>query len=763
MIPSPRFSRVLISAAVALSCAPASALAQVAERAAPEGLVSASVLAPVAAPAAAPSLAPALAPFAAAPSAAALPMPAPAPSAVPAVSAASAESEIVASAKTRAPGPAATAIAAEALAYAPAPAPRAAAPAPSSRRGVLSRLADAALGRAAWSSVFDGGRAPAKSAAPVLGGRTGVRELGPLTLPNGQAPDSAPSLPSPEREPGVSFQTYALPGAREVGGILEPARLTLSADPADPAALAAELRRVVDGDAARYGVAGSDLRLVHAKRVPGRAGLADTTYVVFRQTRDGLEVHGSALSFTLKTVGGRARIVAQAGRLFPNLDVDTSGSLSDEEVRARIARRTGLPPQDVADHFQFSGEKIIYSHGRWRHVKLYAAEGLPFMVAVDMSDGQVMAWDNRTGLRQSKPKGAAAQSAVTGKTVDHGPILPGAKIASVPLAFLNLTVGGKTYTTDKDGRFSAPGLTISPKGLTLKATLSGPFATVQDQQKKTLAVSVTLKSDGSAVQVVFNPDASLDDENALAQVSAFQKINLAYAFLKERGLTTDRMDQLPIPVRSNLDDECNAYYTPGSPSLNFFRSSANCVNSAYDTVADHEYGHYWDDMTGGITDAGLSEGWGDTLSMYLLNNPVVGEHFLKHPGPDGKDYIRDGRNTYKYNEYDEAHDQGQAWGGFTWKLRAAMIDKLGEAAGAALAEALVLPTMFAKAANIPEAVAQVLVNAMKSDGTLVFEKEIRAIAKLHGLPLPQAPRGRVARLASAAAQSLRRLGLFPEL
>ena len=156
-----------------------------------------------------------------------------------------------------------------------------------------------------------------------------------------------------------------------------------------------------------------------------------------------------------------------------------------------------------------------------------------------------------------------------------------------------------------------------------------------------------------------------------------------------------------------------------------------------DTVADHEYGHYWDDMTGGIMNGGLSEGWGDTLSMYLLNNPVIGEHFLKKARPDGTDYIRKGDNTYQYNEYDEVHAQGQAWQGFTWKLRASLMKELGDAAGAALAEALVLPTMFAKATTIPDAMAQVLVNAMKKDGTIMYEELIRATAKIHGITLPQ--------------------------
>ncbi|HWX10246.1 MAG TPA: hypothetical protein VNY33_09720, partial [Gaiellaceae bacterium] len=254
--------------------------------------------------------------------------------------------------------------------------------------------------------------------------------------------------------------------------------------------------------------------------------------------------------------------------------------------------------------------------------------------------------------------------------------------------------------------------------------------------------------------------ATLNDENAIAQVSAFQKVNLAYNFLKERKLTTDQMDKNAITVRTNVDDECNAYYTPGSPSLNFFKSSANCVNSAYDTVADHEYGHYWDDMTGGIMNGGLSEGWGDILSMYLLNNPIIGEHFLK-VARNGKDYIRHGENTYQYNEFDEVHDQGQAWQGFGWKLRKALMAKLGDEEGAAVAEALVLPTMFAKAATIPDAMAQVLVNAMKKDGTIQYEDLIRATAKIHGIVLPTNPgKGFVASMVDRFTAPLRKLKDF---
>jgi hypothetical protein len=148
-------------------------------------------------------------------------------------------------------------------------------------------------------------------------------------------------------------------------------------------------------------------------------------------------------------------------------------------------------------------------------------------------------------------------------------------------------------------------------------------------------------------------------------------------------------------------------------------------------------------MTGGIVNGGASEGWGDMLSMYSLNNPIIGVHFLKKPRPDADgnlvDYIRNGENHYQYNESDEVHQQGQAWMGFGWKLRKQFMSDLGDAAGAALAESLVLPVMFAKASNIPAIIAQVLLADMDANGNMPHEATIRATAALHGITLPSNP------------------------
>ena len=653
--------------------------------------------------------------------------------------AATAENAII----VRTPGAAATHIADEAAAYAELPSamtPSAqaakieAAPA----KGLAGRVLDTLLRRSAASISFDGAR---EKSAPIFGAMS-LKEQKPLTLPNGTLADEQPTIPSPDREPTTRVEAYGLPGARDVGGIFETSRKVLSADPANTTAVVDAVKAMIDADTARYGVPSSDLRLIHAQRFEGKGEQADTLFVYFRQTKAGLVVNGSALSFTIKMLDGRPTIVAQTGQIFPQIEANTETVLTDDQIMGKIAERTGMPASDVSTAFEFFEQKLIYSRGAWRNVKLYVADGLPFMVAVDVVTGLVFAWDNRTGLESFQapvaPNGGAAgvSGTVHGKTVDKGPILPGSVLTEIPLAFLEVKIAGKSYVTDKDGKFSSEAkIEAGPEGLTLDATLSGPYVRVEDASGKTLTIKVTIKPGDN--QIVFNPASGVADENTIAQVNAFKTVNRALNFLRERKLTNAKMDAVQLPVRSNIDDECNAYYTPGRPSENFFRSSKNCVNSAYDSVSQHETGHFWDDFTGGIVNGGLSEGWGDILSMFDLNNPIIGEHFLK-VARAGVDYIRHGENKYQYNEFDEVHDQGQAWGGFAWKLRKALIEKLGYDDGAAMAESLIMPTMFAKATTIPDAMAQVLVNATKKDGTILHEAEIRAAAQAHGVKLPQA-------------------------
>ncbi|MBI5240722.1 MAG: hypothetical protein HY926_09635 [Elusimicrobia bacterium] len=613
--------------------------------------------------------------------------------------------------------------------------------APVQRRSLLGRIGDAVRAKLGFGRVFDNS-VPAPGAVAGILPHSTPKELAGLVL------DQPPASPDPRKVSGIVIENFAVPGTRGLGGIFSAGHTVLKADAANEADIERALREMVDNDPARFGVPSSELKTIHVRRVPGVGHQTDTVYAYFRQTKDGIEMHGSALSFTIKVLKGRPVVMAAMARLYPNTPVDTAPRFPDDQLKDKAMARLGPLAQLFGLELQFIERKIIYSQDAWHTANLYKVVGLPAMVAVDVATGEAFAWDPRAGAVAQDTTGR-----VLGHTTVKGPTKPDSPLADRALPDLRVRLGGVNVFTDADGRFIAP---AGSEDSTFQAYLSGLWAQVSNSGADDLVLNGTLKP-GTDNTLTFNP-AGMTEE-AIAQVNGYLLTTLVHDWAKTRGLNDARLDKA-IAVNVNIDDECNAYYTPYAPSLNFFKSSENCVNSAYDTVVMHEYGHFIDDMLGGIVNGGLSEGWGDIFSMYILNNPIIGEGFLKKPR-NGVDYIRHGENTYQYSDSDEVHDQGQAWGGFAWKLRKSLMAKFGAAAGAALAESLVVPTILAKAADIPSAMAQVLLNDMDGSGVMPHEAEIRAAAAAHGVALPQKPGlvSMVRRAASWVTQGLAGAGV----
>jgi len=361
--------------------------------------------------------------------------------------------------------------------------------------------------------------------------------------------------------------------------------------------------------------------------------------------------------------------------------------------------------------------------GQWRAARLLLSKSKTLMAAVDINTGETFAWDPRHK--------AAPNSTAVGRGIADGPIEAG---VPSPLALAHVEIkysNGKTAYSDAEGKFTVEGEGDAPVTLTVK--LSGRYAVVQDQQSKDLTVTVTAKP-GEELRIVFNPEGK--DENSLAQVNGYVHTTAVHDFLAKNGISLAALDK-PMPVKTNIDDDCNAYYTPWSPSLNFFRSSSRCANSAYNDVSQHEYGHALDDAAHrGIPNGGLSEAIGDMLAMYITGQPIIGRGFIKGGNPD---YIRHGENTYQYRSRDEVHDQGQAGQGFAWKLRKSLIAALGELEGDAVARALILPAILASNRDIPAFINSVLLRDVNDQGVAPHFEHIKAAAAAHGIKVT-APR-----------------------
>ncbi len=190
----------------------------------------------------------------------------------------------------------------------------------------------------------------------------------------------------------------------------------------------------------------------------------------------------------------------------------------------------------------------------------------------------------------------------------------------------------------------------------------------------------------------------------------------------------------------NVGASCNATYSSGSNLMSFYRQSGTsgsaCVNTGYQTVVQHEWGHGLDNWYGGISQTdGLSEGWGDILGTFHSGQPRLGPNF-RYNGTD----VRSALNTRTYPAGGGVHQQGETWMGWAWDVRTNLIAKYGNTtAGATMAAEIIIPSIVADATNQPNAVREVFLlddtDGNLGNGTPHCRQLIAACTK-RNLPVP---------------------------
>lgn len=193
-----------------------------------------------------------------------------------------------------------------------------------------------------------------------------------------------------------------------------------------------------------------------------------------------------------------------------------------------------------------------------------------------------------------------------------------------------------------------------------------------------------------------------------------------------------------IGITVNRTSTCNAYYTANT--INFYQAGGGCANTAFSTIISHEWGHGLDDRYGGISQIdGLSEGWGDIISLYIVDSPILGSGF-QTSGVG----IRNGTNTTQYPcNGCSVHTAGQSWMGFAWKLRNRLETTYGSRATAiSISNNIVVSTVVADATNQQDAVFEVFVadddDGNLSNGTPNYDDLVWACEQ-HSLPYPGQP------------------------
>jgi hypothetical protein len=433
------------------------------------------------------------------------------------------------------------------------------------------------------------------------------------------------------------------------------------------------------------------------------------------QSIDGVPVHGTYLQLTVRGDGRESRVVGSSFSLYRGARVDTDATVNE-------AGAAGLARQSLS----LDGTAEIVS----QEMEVRDLDGtleLTWATALRGSHERsiVIASGPRAGeTRNVDERVFATTGNVSGFFVTGG--APGGNGVVTQAGLANVVVASASGAaqTDAAGNYAID----VPETDTLQASLNGRASSVVTDAGAPLTAAGAA---GPVLDLVLGSGAS--GEADLAQVTAYVFVDATRNFVEANGVSTDVLGE-PLATNTNIASTCNAFYSPFDRSINFFQSGGGCNNSATDSITAHEYGHFVDDALGGITDGGLSEGWGDLLSCFLLGVPEVGFDLL--PGQALRSCLND--YVFPPGGNDEVHNLGQAWAGFAFRAREGLIAKLGPVDGEALARALVLPSLPSNAGDILAAVREVFLrdddDGDLGNGTPNFDVLLPA-AQVHGVDI----------------------------
>lgn len=313
----------------------------------------------------------------------------------------------------------------------------------------------------------------------------------------------------------------------------------------------------------------------------------------------------------------------------------------------------------------------------------------------------------------------------------------GTETVRLPHLTVTLTKNGVPHVTatNAQGRYGFPGI---QGNVIVSATLAGPFCRIINDETPGAPVLSVHKSGQKQINLELLSPAN--NEFELAQIDAFKWVNTVHDYVK--GFAPQNAPILSgMATHVNINQTCNAFYSPGNHSLNFFRGNAGgCPNTAYSDVAFHEYGHAVDDQLGGILDGGYSEGFGDSLAILITRQSIIGRDFF---GPN--QHLRDASEVHKWPDVQgspDPHVVGEAYNGFTWELTRQLKTQYpaSEARAFAVARKLILGAAVLNPQSIPDAVAlSFRVDALLypvPGGKSRHYNQLKAAADSRAIPIP---------------------------
>jgi len=491
----------------------------------------------------------------------------------------------------------------------------------------------------------------------------------------------------------------------------------------------------------------NNYRVRYSAEIPANKYHPGMVYVELIQLVEGVEVEGSYVRIVIKILKDRSIIISSQVNIYPQITLAPKQTKSRAILQQQAARALGI----LSKTSKVIGEKksIRFVKGKWRRVTEIQFKEIQHYTAVI---------DEDTRERFIKDNRIYGSGTVKGRGVFFDPATTLPNLDTFDLSDLEIIIGGTVFPgltySDSNGNFSFEAVD-SPT--TVTARLKGLHVNVHSETSQDLVFSSALLPGQDYIDIVFNSIGT--DEHDTAQVNAYYHTTYVHDWLKSRLPGNFSAIDIPLPAIVNYPAEgCNAFYDPDVRTMVFFSSGHDeylgqlypCINAAYDTIIYHEYGHFLDDMAGGIPEtlsgASLGEGWGDLITAFVSGQPLMAEHSsaLYHVVPG---FGRTADNDYQYSRNDayyDTHVLGQAWSGFGWHLKENLMATLGTVEGKRVVENLLMSVIVANSPDIPSALHDTILldddDGDVSNGTPHLREIEEAAIIRHSIPLGDQPR-----------------------
>lgn len=426
----------------------------------------------------------------------------------------------------------------------------------------------------------------------------------------------------------------------------------------------------------------------------------DVQFLRFSVSRDGVRVQDASINFRFK----QGKLVQIQSRSFGEaLNEATTGFVSSKEAISALAPHAVI--SEVGQTYRVkatnAGYKLVLVN-----TALVDVDGERLKVQTSARTGELFASENTRRYAGNHA---------------HGKVFPRtyfeSTVTDVSMMELDIQTGGATITTGLDGKFPFSG-TAAP----VISGLKGKKFRVNSRTGTAVSRTATKVGDDWDL----NLDVSTEKDQA--QVHTFHHLNLMVQ--KAKKYVSSPWMERPLTANVNLSQTCNAYWD--GYSVNFFSAGGGCGNTGLiSDVMYHEWGHGFDENTGGIDDGAYSEGFGDIMSMVMTDDSRLGPGFRSNGG-----IVRDMEPDKVYpKDRGEVHAEGLIIGGTFWDLFKGLSAKYDAAKANDLVSAIAFKTIFTATTYRDVYEAALVVNDNDTDTTTPAPDfcEINTAFALHGL------------------------------